>query len=48
MNTKWLVANVTAVEAPDRAERAISEVIFAGDCFGQFRLYLWSGSHFVM
>ena len=28
MKIEWLVANVTAVRAPNRAERAISEVFF--------------------
>ena len=28
-------------------ERAILEVILAWRCFGQFRPYLWSRSHFV-
>ena len=48
MKTKWLVANVTAVGAPDRAERATLEVILAGCCFGQSRPNLWSGTHSVM
>ena len=45
---KWLVAGVTAVGSPDRAERAISEVILAGRFFGQFRPYLLPESHFVV
>ena len=36
MKIKWFVADVTAVGAPERAERAISEVTFAGRCFDQF------------
>ena len=48
MKIKWLVTNVTAVGSPGRAERAILRVILAGRCFGQFRPYLWSGSHIVM
>ena len=48
MKIEWLVADVTAVGAPDKAERAILEVILDGRCFGLFRLYLWPGSHFVM
>ena len=48
MNMKWLVANVTAVESPDRAERAILEVILAWRCFDQFKPCLWLRSHFVM
>ena len=48
MKIKWLIADVTAVRSPDRAERAILGVILAGHCFAQFRLYLLSGSHFVM
>ena len=30
MKTEWLVANVTAVESPERAERAMLELILAG------------------
>ena len=45
---EWLVADVTAVGCLDRAERAILEVIVAGCVFGQFRSFLWSGSHFVV
>ena len=30
MKTEWLVADVTAVRSPDRAERAILGVILAG------------------
>ena len=37
MKTEWLVADVTAIGAPDRAERAILEVILAARCFCQFR-----------
>ena len=48
MKIKWLVADVTAVGSPDRAEHAILGVILVGRCFGQFRLDFWSGSHFVM
>ena len=48
MKMKWFVANVTAVGAPDIAERAILGVILAECCFGRFRPYLWSGSHVVM
>ena len=48
MKSECLVADVIAVGSPDRAERAIFEVILAGQFFGQFRLYVWSGSHFVM
>ena len=33
MKIKPLVADVTVVAAPERAERAISEVILAGHCF---------------
>ena len=33
MKTESLVANVTAVGSPDRAERAILEVILAGRFF---------------
>ena len=43
---EWLVTDVTAVEFPDRAERAILGLIF-GD-FGQFRPFLWPGSHCVV
>ena len=48
MKIKLFVADVTAVEAPDRAEHVIFEVLFAEQFFGQFRLYLWSGSYFVV
>ena len=48
MKIKWLVANVTAVRSPDRAERAILEVVLAEGCFGKLGPYLSSGSHFVM
>ena len=30
MKIEWLIINVTAVGSPDRAERAILEVILAG------------------
>ena len=30
MKKEWLVANVTAVRSPDRAEHAILELILAG------------------
>jgi len=45
---EWLVADVTAVGSLDRAERAILGVIVAGRVFGQFRSFLYSGSHFVV
>ena len=48
MKLDWLVTDVGAVGSPDRAERAILRVTFAGHFFGQFRPYLWPGSHFVM
>ena len=48
MKIEWLFADATTVGSPDRAERAIFGVILAGRFFGQFRLYLWLGSHFVM
>ena len=48
MKKEWLVTDVTTVGSPDRAERAILEVILDGRFFGQFRPYLWSGSNFVM
>ena len=48
MKIEWLVADVTAVGSLDRAERAILGVIVAGRVFGQFRSFLWSGSHFVV
>ena len=47
MKIKRLVADVAAVGSPDRAERAILGEILTGRCFGQFRSYLWLGSHFV-
>ena len=34
MKMEWLVADVTAVGSPDRAERDILEVILVGRCFG--------------
>ena len=51
MKIKWLVADVTAVRSPDRAERTILGVILAGRCFGQIIAYFWSGmgwSYFVV
>ena len=45
---EWLVADVTAVGSLDRAECAILGVIVAGRVFGQFRSYLWLGSHFLV
>ena len=48
MKIKWLVTDVTAVGSPDRAERTIFGVILAGRFVGQFRPYLWAGSHFEM
>jgi len=48
MKIEWLVTDVTPVEFPDRAERAIMGLILAKLGFGQFRPYLQSGSHFVM
>ena len=46
MKIETLVADVTAVGSPDRAERTILEVILARHCFGQFRAYLWLGGAF--
>ena len=51
MKIEWLVADVTAVRSPDRAERAILRmilternaifgVVLEGRFFCQFRLYL--------
>ena len=48
MKVEWLVANVTAVGSPDRAEHVILGMILAGRVFGQSRSYLWLGSHFVV
>ena len=46
---EWLVANGTYVSGSlDRAERVILGVIVAGRVFVRSRLYLWSGSHFVV
>ena len=45
---EMLVADVTSVGSPGRAERAIFGVISAGRVFGQSMSFLWSGSHFVM
>ena len=47
MKIKWLVTDALAIGSLDRAERAIVGVIVAERVFGQFRSYLWSGSHFV-
>ena len=44
MKIKWLAADVTAVQAPDRAERAILEVILAGRFVGKFRPYFRPGA----
>ena len=33
MKTEWVVTDVTAVRSPDRAERAILEIILAGALF---------------
>ena len=48
MKIKWLVIDVTAVESPDRAERAILGVILSRQVFGQFRPCLWPGSNFMV
>ena len=49
MKTEWLVADVTAVGSPNRAEHTILGVILAWlGIFGQLRPYLWLGSHFVI
>ena len=48
MKIEWLVADVTAVGSLDKVKRAIFRVIVAGRVFGQFRSYLWLGSHFVV
>ena len=45
---KWLVTYVAAVGSPDIAEPTFWMMILVERCFGQFRLYLWSRSHFVM
>ena len=45
---EWLIAEVTAVGSLDRAERAILLLIVVRRVFGQFRSYLWLGSHFVV
>ena len=37
MKMKWLVADVTVVGSPDRAEPAILGVIMARRCFGQIK-----------
>ena len=37
MKIEWLVTDVTAVGSPDRAERAILEVIFARRFLGQIQ-----------
>ena len=48
LKIEWLVTDVTPVEFPDRAERAILGVILAKLVFGLFRPYWRSGSNFVM
>ena len=45
MKIEWLVADVTTVKSLDRAEVAIVGVIMVGRVFGQFRSFLWPGSH---
>ena len=45
---EWLIYDVMAVRSLDRAERAILGLILAGRVFGQSRLFLWSGGHFVL
>ena len=37
MELEWLVTDVTAVRAPERAGPAVLRVILAGRFFGQFR-----------
>ena len=44
LKIKWLVTVVTAIESPDRTERAIFGVILG--VFGQFGPLLWLGSQF--
>ena len=46
MKIECLVVNVTPVGSPDRAECDILGIILM--FFGQFRPFLWWGSHFVM
>ena len=46
MKIEWLVADVTAVGSLEK--RAILGVIVVGRVFGQFRSFLYSGSHFVV
>ena len=48
MQIEWLVADVTSVRSPDRAESAILGVILAGRVFGQSWSFLWSVSNVVM
>ena len=48
MKIEWLVTDVTGVGSLERAEHAILGVMLAEQFFGQFRLYLLLGSHFVM
>ena len=43
-----LVADVTSVGSPDRAEHASLGLVLAGRVFGQSRSFLWSGSHFLV
>ena len=44
MKMEWLVANVTANEAPDRAERAILEVILARRLTNSGRICDWGAA----
>ena len=46
MKIEWLVANVTLVGSPDRAERDNLGMLL--DIFAQFRPCWWPGSHVVM
>ena len=48
MKIEGLITDVTPVEFPDRAERAISGLILAKLVFCQLSPFLRSGRHFVM
>ena len=47
MKMKLLVNDVPAIGTPDRAQYAVLWVVLAGRVFGQFRSFVWSGSHFA-
>ena len=44
MKIEWLVADLTAIRTPDKAEYTILVVILAGRVFCQSRSFSWPGS----